>query len=80
MLLDGGAEIDHVDSDCFTPLLWAGQQGHEAVVRLLLDRGAGVNAFSSTKDTLLSLAAQYGQGGHKAVVQLLLDGGATVMS
>jgi ankyrin repeat protein len=46
-----------------------------ATVRLLLDRGAEVNARSHLNDTALHLAA--GQG-HAAVVQVLLEAGASV--
>jgi ankyrin repeat protein len=48
----------------------AAQYGHEAVVKLLLEKGADLetkgNMYSRTP---LSLAAQYG---HEAVVKLLL--------
>jgi ankyrin repeat protein len=62
------------DSGGRTPLSWAAGNGHEAVVKLLLDKGAELE----TKDTT------YGQTplwwatemGHKAVVELLVGKGA----
>jgi ankyrin repeat protein len=57
-----------------TPLSWAAEKGHEAVVKLLLEKGAEME----TKDdnysrTPLSWAAEKG---HEAVVKLLLEKGA----
>jgi hypothetical protein len=57
-----------------TPLSWAAEKGHEAIVKLLLERGAELE----TKDnncgqTPLSWAAEKG---HEAVVKLLLERGA----
>ncbi|OCL01008.1 ankyrin, partial [Cenococcum geophilum 1.58] len=57
-----------------TALHYAAQKGHEAVVRLLLDRGANIEAKCKfTDSTALHDAALYG---HVAVTELLLDRGA----
>jgi ankyrin repeat protein len=53
----------------------AAQEGHEAVVRLLLDRGADIKSKTENKKTALHLAAREGR---TSVVQLLLDRGADV--
>jgi ankyrin repeat protein len=58
-----------------TPLIYAAFSGHEAVVRLLLDRGADVEAKAEDKWTALIWAAILG---HEAIVRLLLDRGADV--
>ena len=39
-LLDKGAAVDSADGTGVTPLWWAAQNGHEAVVKLLQSRGA----------------------------------------
>jgi ankyrin repeat protein len=52
---------------------WAVQEGHEAVVKLLLERGAELEAKDNNSRTPLSWAARYG---HEAVVKLLLEKGA----
>ncbi len=49
-------------------LAWAVEKGHEAVVRLLLEKGA------TPDQQALSWAAG---NGHEAVVRLLLEKGAT---
>jgi ankyrin repeat protein len=43
LLLEIGAELETKDEDNKygqTPLLWAAENGHEAVVKLLLEKGA----------------------------------------
>jgi ankyrin repeat protein len=58
-----------------TSLHRASYNGHEAVVRLLLENGAALEANDSEKQTPLFLAAA---NGHKAVIQLLLEDGAAL--
>jgi hypothetical protein len=58
-----------------TPLWQAAENGHEAFVRLLLDKGASIDAKDSDGWTPLSRAAG---NGHEAVVRLLLDKGASI--
>jgi Ankyrin repeats (3 copies) len=65
---------DSKDSYSRTPLSWAAERGHEAVVKLLLAiEKVDVDLKDSRGRTPLSWAAR---GGHKAVVTLLLDRGA----
>ncbi|UKZ49434.1 hypothetical protein TrVGV298_003681 [Trichoderma virens] len=59
----------------FTGLMVASHYGHRGVVKLLLEKGANVNAQDGGGWTPLSWAAD---GGHEAVVKLLLKKGAKV--
>ncbi|KAH8649012.1 ankyrin repeat-containing domain protein, partial [Ilyonectria robusta] len=65
--------VDTRDDYGRTPLSWAAEGGHEAVVRLLLEKGAAIEARDRYGWTPLSLAAG---GGHMAVVRLLKSYGA----
>jgi ankyrin repeat protein len=41
LLLEKGADLESKDYFGWTPLLLAREKGHEAVVKLLLEKGAG---------------------------------------
>jgi ankyrin repeat protein len=62
-----------VNKTGWTPLHYAATHGHIAVMRLLLDNYAYIDAASPNGTTPLMMAAQYGT---TAAVQLLLDEGA----
>jgi len=59
------------DVDDLTPLLYAAKNGHEAVVKVLLENGAELEAKDVDNLTSLLYAAIYG---HEAVVTLLEKG------
>ena len=74
ILLSPYSYVNKRDSRGWTPLSYAAENGHEAVVKLLLEKGAELE----TKDlhygrTPLLYAAR---NGHEAVVKLLLEKGA----
>ncbi len=71
--LNEGADVNARDRDGLTPLIWAAIQGHEEVVRVLLEQGANLEARNNNGDTALMWASVMG---HKEVVELLLDHGA----
>jgi ankyrin repeat protein len=72
----GKADMDLKDKDGLTLLcLWARDNGRDAIVKLLVDKGADVNAQGGEYGNALQ-AASY--EGHEAVVRLLLDKGANV--
>ncbi|OPB45095.1 ankyrin repeat protein [Trichoderma guizhouense] len=60
-----------------TPLSWAAKNGHETVVKLLIDEGAEIESQDNGEQTPLSLAAE---NGHETVVGLLLGKGAKAES
>ena len=67
--------VDTVHEYSWTPIIWAAENGHEAVVKLLLDTGkVDINGKNNSFGipTPLSCAAK---NGHEAVVKLLLDTG-----
>ncbi len=52
----------------------AADEGHTVVARILLDRGANINAKNDDGETALMIAADEG---HTVIAQLLRDAGAT---
>lgn len=54
-------------------LLWAVKNDHEAIVKLLLDQGANLEAEDDSIQTPLWWAAE---NGHEALVKQLFDKGA----
>ncbi|KAI8716277.1 HET domain-containing protein [Fusarium sp. LHS14.1] len=58
-----------------TPLQWATTNGHKAIAKRLLEKGATIEAKDSDRNTPLLLAAY---NGHEAVARLLLEKGATI--
>lgn len=60
-----------------TPLSWAARNGHEMVVKVLVENGAEFESKDNGGQTPLSLAAE---NGHEAVVGLLLEKGAKAES
>ncbi|CAI0655001.1 unnamed protein product, partial [Colletotrichum noveboracense] len=58
-----------------TPLIWGSLEGHDNIVRMLLDKGADVNAQGGDYGNALQAASFKG---HDNIVQMLLDKGADV--
>ncbi|XP_050294137.1 ankyrin repeat and KH domain-containing protein 1-like isoform X2 [Anthonomus grandis grandis] len=77
LLLDRKANVEHRAKTGLTPLMEAASGGYVDVGRVLLDKGADVNAtpVPSSRDTALTIAADKG---HVKFVELLLDRGAQV--
>lgn len=56
LLLDCGCSIDLPGEDGYTALHLAAEAGLEKIIKLLLERGANVNAQTLSKDTPLTLS------------------------
>ena len=68
--------LNKIDSQRMTALMWAAQCGHEAVVRLLLEKGANTKMKDKNRSMALHLAADFG---HEAIAQrLLLEKGVNI--
>jgi ankyrin repeat protein len=79
-LLDAGVEINARYGNDLTVLMWAagyaeggGSLDAEAVVNLVLDRGADINAADNRGRTALMIAAD---AGHAGMVDVLIARGA----
>ncbi|CAM1298596.1 ANKRD17 (predicted), partial [Pycnogonum litorale] len=77
LLVDRKANIEHRAKTGLTPLMEAASGGYTEVGRVLLDKGADVNAppVPSSRDTALTIAADKG---HYRFVELLLSRNAAV--
>ena len=75
LLLNRFAYRDCRTKTGITPLFQACRENHIAIVELLLEHGAGVNApFPNSRENPLTLCAEKG---HKVLVEMLLEKGAS---
>ncbi|XP_012583287.1 PREDICTED: ankyrin repeat and KH domain-containing protein 1 isoform X6 [Condylura cristata] len=77
LLLDRKANVEHRAKTGLTPLMEAASGGYAEVGRVLLDKGADVNAppVPSSRDTALTIAADKG---HYKFCELLINRGAHI--
>ncbi|MEM6435657.1 MAG: ankyrin repeat domain-containing protein [Cyanobacteria bacterium P01_D01_bin.115] len=77
--LDGGADVNQVDSGGYTPLTKAVSAGaSDPLFQLLISRGANVNQVDGRNFTPLSLAAQSSYDSASRMMELLLSQGAQI--
>ncbi|TCK43501.1 hypothetical protein B0G84_1838 [Paraburkholderia sp. BL8N3] len=67
------AKDAEVNKKGWTPLHYAATNGHDEIVKILIDHSAYIDAGSPNGTTPLMMAAR---GGHLSTVKLLLDSGA----
>jgi len=73
LLSEGGrGTLNMKDAGGWTPLVWAAQQGHAKVVRLLLSAGALIDGAPDGGSPLAGATA----AGHLDVIRILLEAGA----
>jgi ankyrin repeat protein len=75
LLAADSAMVNSKDKDNKSPLFIAAEQGNQAVMEVLLDKGADVNAEGGKYGNALQAASH---NGHKDIATLLLDKGADV--
>ncbi|OGN65848.1 MAG: hypothetical protein A2888_03340 [Chlamydiae bacterium RIFCSPLOWO2_01_FULL_28_7] len=73
ILLNLGAQIDHVDNDGITALMTAAQMGHLNVVEFLVQNGTQIDHADNIGWTALMAAAN---NNHPNVVEFLVQNGA----
>ncbi|KAG6963951.1 hypothetical protein JG687_00006254 [Phytophthora cactorum] len=78
MLLQGGASVNLLDNEGWSPLMIAVINGRDDITRLLLEHKADVNVKGPGQTTALRAAAELGyvEVGHHEIVQLLVNQGA----
>ena len=74
VLLDIGVDPEQADENNMTPLFVASQNGHDKVVKRLLDHGVNVDCPELISVSTPLFAASH--NGHDDVVKLLLEAGA----
>jgi hypothetical protein len=67
-LLEKGADVNAVNKDGETALMWASDKGHTEVAKLLIEKGADVNVADKSGTTALIWASL---AGHTEIVKLL---------
>lgn len=73
LLIQSGADVDGMDGDAMTPLMWASWNGHLKVVMLLIKAGADINAQDKRGESVLSYAVS---GKNAEIIGVLRKAGA----
>ncbi|KAF2887941.1 hypothetical protein ILUMI_18233 [Ignelater luminosus] len=75
LFLSHGANIESIDDEKKTPLVWAASNGHTDIVKFLLSKGANINAQDNLGNNALHWATRHG---FTQVVKLLLSKGSEI--
>ncbi len=81
MLLKKGVDVNTMDNDGITALMWASYLGHKEIVSMLLKKGADVNAKDRRNETALMRSAMSPTKWRlrqREIVSMLLEKGADV--
>ena len=81
MLLKKGVDVNTIDNDGITALMWASYLGHKEIVSMLLKKGADVNAKDRRNETALMRSAMSPTKWRlrqREIVSMLLEKGADV--
>lgn len=74
-LINIGANVNAINDDGTTPLMYAARDGSSSVVKVLLEAVANVNTVDNSRKTALMYAAEKN---NPDVVNVLLDAGAKI--
>lgn len=77
LISEQSINVNAAQADGFTPLMLTSQQGHIAIVKLLIDNGANVKAVAKGLKNITALH-QACQNGHTDISELLIDKDADV--
>jgi len=75
LILSGNVDIESADENNETALMKIVQSGNEFITKLLIDRGANVNAVTKQKECVLYLAV-YERNANPNIAKILLEAGA----
>jgi len=75
LLIQSGADVNHIGKFRETPLIWASREGNLEMVKLLIEKGADVNGLGVNGLTPLMIASDWNR---LDVVKLLIEKGADV--
>ncbi|KAF3933651.1 Ankyrin-1 [Dactylellina cionopaga] len=76
LMIENGADLEVKDESGSTPLYGSVMRGSEAIVKLLLDKGANTDVIVCGKTLLMQAAS----GGYASVVVLLLERGVDLVA
>mmetsp|Transcript_25294 Transcript_25294/g.28129 ORF Transcript_25294/g.28129 Transcript_25294/m.28129 type:complete len:157 (+) Transcript_25294:21-491(+) len=74
-LIDKGANIEAVDSDGQTPIVFAVKHRHNLLIKLFIEKGADIDVVDNKENNLLHIAASVDHPSMVPVIALLREKG-----